>query len=102
MPDMDFRGTTTAARAGLLGLALLGVAGAALAATGSASFGIYLQITGSCQVDSTAVFEAGTPPGIACRDGTPHALHVQREAAPSSELRAAAPGGGMLVVTLVF
>lgn len=102
MPDMGFRGTATAFRAGLLGLALLGAMGGALAATTSAGLGVYLRITGACQVDSRAVFADAAPPRVACREDTPYAVQLQREPLPLPEQGTFVPGGSTRVVTLVF
>ena len=102
MPDMHFRRLTTVVRAALLAAGLGGAVGLAQAGTAAPSFGVHLRITGTCQVDSQAVFEGTLRPGVACRAGTPHAVRVTREPLPLSQDATPSVDGRAIVVTLTF
>lgn len=101
--------TRIAARLGWLGLAAALVASmSAAAGTDSASFGVGLRLTASCQIDSRGVMDATSPtaisaPAVACGFAAPPTVRVTREALglPASG-QAAAESLDAVVVTLSF
>ena len=101
------RARRTRAPAGLAAILLALSAGAAFAGNDSASFGVGLRITASCEVDSMAVVEPAARPSaplpqVRCALPTPRVVRVTQEPAPLAAPGPAAAPANVRVVTLVF
>lgn len=92
--------------AGVAAMVLAFTAGAAFAGSDSASFGVGLRITASCEVDSMAVLDPAARPAaqpqVRCAHPTPRLVRITHEPAPPALAEPPAASAEVRVITLIF